>query len=291
MKKEIGVEHLDQHTRNLKQELATGRQIQESLLPECCPLIPGWELAVAYRPAQEVGGDLYDFFPLPLAPNCLGLVIGDVTGKGISAALFMILSRTALRAVATLGDHCSPAVALKRANTFIVEDIKPRTRLFLSAFYAVMDTSTGRLTYANGGHAQPLLLHASTGRTEFLKGDGMILGAFSDIDPEERQVDMSPGDVLVLYTDGVTEARNREGAMFDDERLQDILKANPGANAQQIVDVIVNSARSFCGQTPQSDDITLLVIRRQPEQLANLGSTVHAQLSPSSFKIVPERTS
>jgi sigma-B regulation protein RsbU (phosphoserine phosphatase) len=245
--------------QRLEEELAIGRQIQLSLLPEGCPVVPGWEFAAVYRPARHVGGDLYDFIQLPGESGHWGMVIADVTGKGIPAALFMAFSRTAIRSEAMNGR--SPATILQRANRLIVRDI--RYRLFLSAFYATLDTRSGRLTYANGGHNWPLWRQADTGETCWLAARGVVLGAFQDVELEEGTVEVRPGDLLVFYTDGVTEARSPGGALFGEERLRAAVRANADAGAQQVQEAIVAAVEAFTGDTPQSDDLTLFVVKRQ----------------------------
>jgi serine phosphatase RsbU (regulator of sigma subunit) len=245
--------------QRLEEELAIGRQIQLSLLPQDCPVVPGWELAATYQPARQVGGDLYDFFQSPDDPHHLSMVIADVTGKGIPAALFMAFSRTVIRGESVRGHN--PATALRRANHFIVKDI--RQGLFLTAFYATLNTRTGRLAYASGGHDWPLWLRADTGESQRLAARGFVLGAFQDVDLEERAIDMGPGDLLILYTDGVTEARDPNRGLFGEERLEAAVKANANANAQQVLEAIVAAVEVFTAGTPQADDLTLFVLKRQ----------------------------
>lgn len=248
--------------QRLEEELAIGRQIQLSLLPQACPEIPGWEFAAFYRPARQVGGDLYDFLELPGEPRRLGLVIADVTDKGVPAALFMAFSRTIIR-VESMSNH-RPAKALQRANRFIVKDTQSSSRLLLTAFYATLDTGSGRLAYASGGHNWPLWLRATTGEVQPLAARGIIMGAFEDINLEECEVEVAPGDLLVFYTDGVTEAMNAAGHMFSDEQLQAVVASDPDASAQQALQAIVAAIEAFTGETPPSDDLTLFVIKRLP---------------------------
>jgi serine phosphatase RsbU (regulator of sigma subunit) len=244
--------------QRLEEELAIGHQIQLSLLPKYFPEIPGWEIAAVYRSARQVGGDLYDIFVSPDEPYRLRMVIADVTGKGVPAALFMASSRTAIRTQSSNGR--GPAATLRQANRFITRDI--HSRLFLSAFYATLDTRDGSLVYANAGHDWPLLLRGDSGDIEQLKASGFVLGAFPDIDLEEGTVEISPGDKVVFYTDGITEARNSEDLLFGEERLSELLAENTGSNAQQLLDLIVESVERFIGDTPRSDDITLFVVGR-----------------------------
>jgi len=157
--------------QRLEQELAVGRQIQFSMLPEGCPVAPGWQFAAAYRPARQVGGDFYDCFDLPGDPRRLGIVIADVADKGVPATLFMALSRSVIRATAI--DGRGPAATLTRANRLILTD--SQASLFVTAFYVVLDIRNGRLTYANAGHNRTLWLHAGTGEVEDLYARGIAL--------------------------------------------------------------------------------------------------------------------
>lgn len=246
--------------QRLEEELTIGREIQLSLLPQACPELPGWDFAATYRPARQVGGDLYDFFELPGEPRRLGLVIADVTGKGVPAALFMAFSRTIIR-LESLGT-ASPAGALILTNRFIAQDNTPS--LFLSAFYATLDIHSGRLAYANGGHSRPLWLRAASGEVNELAARGIVLGAFQDIDLEEREIEVAPGDVLVFFTDGVTEAFDATGRLFGEERLQAVVAAQPDADASQILKAIIAAVEDFSQDTPPADDFTLFVVKRQP---------------------------
>ena len=244
----------------LEQELDVGRQIQLSMLPTDCPVVPGWECAAFYRAARQVGGDFYDFFELPGEPGRLGLVIADVADKGVPAALMMALSRTVVRAAAA--DGRSPSAALTLANELILED--SRASLFVTAFYAALDTRGGRLAYANAGHNRPLWLRVGTGESEELAARGIALGVLEDIELEEREIDVAPGDLLVFYTDGVTEAMDDGGQQFGKERLRQVLAANADGSAQEVLAAVEDAVRAFTGNTPQSDDIALFVVRRCP---------------------------
>lgn len=245
--------------QRMNEELSIGQKMQLSLLPGSCPTVSGWDFAAVYRSARHVGGDLYDFIQLPGDPGHLGMLIADVTGKGIPAALFMACCRTIIRSE-SMNDH-SPVKILRRANHSIMEDI--RYRLFLSAFYATLDTRTGHLVYANAGHDWPLLLRADSGEVHWLASRGFVLGAFQDVKLEEQTIDIAPKDILVFYTDGVTQARNAGGELFGEERLCATVEASADNNAQKILETIVTSVEEFQGDTPQSDDLTLFVVKRQ----------------------------
>ncbi|HNS51056.1 MAG TPA: SpoIIE family protein phosphatase [Anaerolineae bacterium] len=244
--------------RAMEREMELGREIQLGLLPTGAPVIPGWEFAVHYQPARLVGGDYYDLIEFADAPGRLGIVIADVVGKGVPAALFMALGRTVIRAMAT-GSR-SPAEVLVGANPVILKD--SHSGLFLTAFYALLDTATGRLTYANAGHNRPLLWRAATGEIHELVSDGIALGAVPGIELEERAIDMAPGDLVLLYTDGVTEAMDGEYRPFGMERLRAALHGCAGAPAQETVDTLAGDLKAFAGDVQRSDDITVLAARR-----------------------------
>jgi len=259
VKARLHLEELKQ--RQVELELAAARQIQLSLLPKYSPVVPGWEFAEFYQPAQLVGGDFYDFFELPGEPGRLGLVIADVAGKGMPAALFMALSRTMIRTAGLSGR--APAAALLRANQLILND--SRAEMFLTAFYAELDTRSGRLAYARAGHNRPLWWQAAIGELDDLAGDGIVLGAIEAIELEECEIDVAPGDLVLFYTDGVTDAMNGAGQQFGVERLRDAVAADPTASARQILSGIVRAVGEFTGDTPQFDDLTLVVVKRSPQ--------------------------
>ena len=244
--------------QRMEDELNVGRQIQLSLLPRSEPAVRGWEFAVYYQAAHEVGGDFYDFVEWPDAENRLGLVVADVVGKGVPAALFMALSRTTIRSAALV--ESSPLAVLTKANRLLLQD--SRSGMFLTAFYGVLDTDTGRLAYANAGHNRPLWLRAATGVVQELPSWGTILGAFQEIEPEEREVALVPGDLLVLYTDGLNEAFDAEQQQFGTDRLRSIVAANQTGSARTVLDEVIGAVNEFIGDVPMSDDLTLLVVRR-----------------------------
>jgi sigma-B regulation protein RsbU (phosphoserine phosphatase) len=246
--------------RQVEKELAVARQIQLSLLPRSSLAVPGWEFAEFYQPAQSVGGDFYDFFELPGEPGRLGLVIADVAGKGVPAALFMALSRTMIR-TAGMGGR-APAATLLRANRLILND--SRAEMFLTAFYAELDTRSGRLAYARAGHDRPLWWHAATGDLDELDADGIVLGALEAIDLEECAIDLAPGDLVLAYTDGVTDAMDGTGERFGIERLRAAVAADPTGSARQVLSGVVRAVSEFTGDTPQFDDLTLVVVKRSP---------------------------
>ena len=240
----------------LERELQFAHELQEAFMPSGLPHLPGWELAATWQAAREVGGDFYDFFELP--DGKLGLVIADVADKGMPAALFMSLTRTLVRAAAL--EAASPAGVLARVNDLLVPDAQEG--MFVTAFYAVLSLQTGQLAYASAGHNPPLLLRPRTGEGEWLRTEGMVLGVLEGIHLGERIVALEPGDVLVFYTDGVTEAFSPGGDIYGEGRLQAAIEAAADTPAQAMLEAICASVRDFVGDNPPSDDLTLMVLRR-----------------------------
>jgi phosphoserine phosphatase RsbU/P len=236
-------------------ELEIAKGIQQSFLPDSAPVIPRIELAARNVPALEVGGDFYDF--IPIAQDRWGLVIADVSGKGVPAALFMALSRTLIRA--STMTNADPALSITQANRLICEDSK--TSMFVTLFYAILDAKAMTLNYVNAGHNPPLLLQNASPDVRLLKAKGIALGVIDEIELQSVRVDLKPGDVLVLYTDGVTEAINALEEEFGEERLLRIITENRNRPAQEILDQILSEITAFAGDRPQYDDITLMVLR------------------------------
>ena len=244
----------------LERSLALGREIQQSMLPKSGPVMAGWQFAAVYEAAQEVGGDFYDFFQLAAEPDQWGLVIADVSDKGIPAALFMVLCRTTIRNSALRG--WEPAQALVLANQFIQED--SWADMFVSAFYGML-AADGRFRYTNAGHNPPLWWHDD--QCQPLPHHGIVLGVLPQIELPQHEVTIAPGDVLLFYTDGVTEAMTVDFEEFGVERLQtavsEMLSTNLEATAQEILERIQQAIRTFTGPAPQHDDFTLFVAKRE----------------------------
>ena len=249
--------------RQFEHELALGRQVQLGLLPKSCPVVPGWECAAVYEPARIVAGDFYDFVELPGKSDRLGLVIADVVGKGVGAALYMALSRTMVRTAALSGRR--PAKALVRANELIRKD--SRSDRFVTVLFAVLDPHSGKLVYSNAGHNRPLWLQAATGELHELSARGIVLGIFEEVELEEQELEVAPGDVLLFYTDGVTEAINAHDQPFGEARLRAVLAEHAASTAEQVMEAVVGAVKEFVGDTPQSDDLTLFVLKRSAPQV------------------------
>ena len=239
----------------LARELEVAQEIQVSFLPESHPALPGWEIAAHWRSARHVGGDFYDFLRLP--NGHLGLVIADVADKGIPAALFMALSRTLVRVSALSGR--GPAKALERANQLILSDA--RSDLFVTIFYAVIDPAAGQVLYTSAGHNPPLLVRAN-GQIENLRCPGIALGVLEEIQLREKETYLDSGDMLVLYTDGVTEAINADQEEFGIERLAEIVIAGRHEPAADILAHVDTSVTTFAAGQPPFDDLTLVIARR-----------------------------
>ena len=240
----------------LERELQLAHEIQQTFMPDQPPALSGWELAFAWRAARQVAGDFYDFFEL--SDGRLGLVIADVADKGMPAALFMALTRTLMRAAAL--EEASPAAALARVNDLLVPDAQQG--MFVTAFYATLSLEAGNLTYANAGHNRPLLWRARGRELERLDQGGMALGVMEGERLEDYAVRLEPGDHLVLYTDGVSEAFSPQGDMYGEERLREAIQAAAAGSAQSMLDAIGSSVVAFTGDVAPSDDRTLVVLRR-----------------------------
>jgi sigma-B regulation protein RsbU (phosphoserine phosphatase) len=224
------------------------------------PEIPGWEIASDYRPAREIGGDFYDVFPI-IEPDGgesrrLGIVIADVSGKGISAAILMAFVRPVVRAA--LDRTGAPAIALERTNRILVEE-RP-TGLLVTVLCGVLDLDSGLFTFANAGHEPPI--HApATGGPRWVEPAGPLLGAFRRLDLERGEVKLDEDDVLVLYTDGITDAARADGERFGPERFMALVDQHCRVSAVSVVEAVVAGVAAFEGPEP-ADDIALLVLRR-----------------------------
>ncbi len=242
-----------QERERIEQELRVARLIQQTLLPKALPDTPGYELAAHYQPAREVGGDFYDF--LELDDGRLGLVVGDVTDKGVPAALVMATTRTLLRAVA--GRIDAPGEVLERVNDVLYPDIPPN--MFVTCLYAILDRETGRLHYANAGHDLPYMKHE--GGAKELRATGMPLGLMPGMEYEEKEVFLKPGESVLFYSDGLVEAHDPRREMFGFPRLQGFVGAHPGGAT--LVDFLLSELGRFTGEGwEQEDDITLVTLQR-----------------------------
>jgi len=241
------------------------RSLQAAMLPQTLPADPAFTGTAAMLPAREMGGDFYDFFALD--DRRLGIVIADVSGKGVSAAFFMAISRTVLHAQAR--EQASPGVCLARSNDALCA--QNPMELFVTAFYGILDATTGQLTYANGGHNPPLAVRRSDGVVEEVpRTGGLALGVMPEVAYTERTLQLQPGDTLFLYTDGISEAMDGGGREFTEARLKSVLSGTDMQSVDLVLASVTDAVSDFVGDAPQSDDITCLVIRYlgQPETAA-----------------------
>ena len=235
-----------------EEELKRAREIQQMLLPSTLPQLAGVQIAGAWQPAREVGGDYFDV--IQLDKNRLGICVGDVAGKGITAALLMANLQASFRAFAT--SEASPQLVCTKLNKFLCANIA--SGKFVTFFYAVLDADARTLTYENAGHSPGLLLR-SDGTTETLPGGGAVLGALPDWTYQDYTVQLQPGDQLLLSTDGITEAENAKLEEFGEERLLEAARARHGS-ALEVQRAIMQQVTTFCGGNFR-DDATLLVLR------------------------------
>ncbi len=243
--------------KRLDYELGLARQIQTSFLPARPPRVPGYDIAAAWHAARLVGGDFYDMIPLP--HQRLGLVIADVSDKGLAAALFMALTRTIIRTMA-IGKP-TPREAMERANDVIIADAQ--SDMFVTAFYGILDSMDGSVTYVNAGHNPPLVYQHTTGTVRPLREHGIALGILPNSEQPQAHLQMECGDVLVMYTDGVTDALDKGGEdEFGAARLIEVIQEHAHRTAQELTDEILRAVQEFATGAPQFDDLTLVVVKR-----------------------------
>ena len=244
--------------QHITQELRIAGQIQASFLPNIFPPIPGWQLAVTLLPARETSGDFFDV--IELSNDRLGILVADVADKGVGSALYMALSRTLIRTYAEEYD-ADPEIVFFAANNRLLKDA--RANLFITTFYGILDPSEGTLTYCNAGHNPPYLFRDSDqGSVESLTRTGIAMGIEANSTWTMETITINAGDILVLYTDGIPDAQDQDGEFFDDEAIIDITRKNSGRLAHEIQSSIIEAVQEFSGSTPQSDDITLMVLVR-----------------------------
>jgi len=251
----------------LEREQQVASEIQQRFLPATAPQIEGWELQGISFPCYEIGGDYYDF--IQREDGKLVVALGDVSGKGTAAALLMSSLHAAIHAQADTHDSISETIGA--VNRYLVESIPPNR--FVTLFYAELDPRKGALTFLNAGHNPPLIVHAG-GTMEQLAAGGLPLGIMSDAEFREGRTQLRPGDVLVVYSDGVSEAVNPHGEEFGPTRLYEVVARNLDASASGIRDRIESAVTKFCQGTPAADDITLVIVKRNAEaaEVAAAGS-------------------
>jgi sigma-B regulation protein RsbU (phosphoserine phosphatase) len=251
---------LQDANKKFEEELALAGSLQASFFPSEPPHIPGWQLAVTLKPARETSGDFYDVYVLPNGQ--LAILVADVVDKGAAAALYMALSWTLIRTYAR--EHPDqPELVLSSANSRIISDTDASR--FVSVFFGVLDPISGSFVYCNAGHNPPILFSPGEGEPlKRLSKTGLILGILENETWKRGRVELKPGDIVVHYTDGVTEAQNMDGDLYGAKRLIQCVQANLGHSAEDIQKAILADIFAFIGHAPQFDDIALIILVREP---------------------------
>ncbi len=247
----------------VEKELGIAREIQAGLLPETPPRIPGLDLSGRCVPARNVGGDYYDFLPDADGKE-VSVLVADVSGHNVASALMMAVARSALRR--ELEVTRNPGSALQAVNRTLHDDLS-RTELFLSIFCLRVEADQRRIRYASAGHNPPILMRNGTGEMIALEAEGLLTGVVSDVTFQEESLAVEPGDVLFLYTDGITEAANRQGEMFGVDRLENTLRSAKSQPAEGIIKRVFEEVRRFSGGIPQSDDMTAIALKIEDVQV------------------------
>jgi sigma-B regulation protein RsbU (phosphoserine phosphatase) len=246
---------LEEANQRMDAELAIARTLQAAMLPQRLPENPRYTGKATMVPAREMGGDFYDFFSV--GENRVGLVIADVSGKGVPAAFFMAISRTILQASAR--ERRTAGSCLADTNDLLCQ--QNPLDLFVTAFYGILDLDTGELSYANAGHNPPLLARTE-GSVAHLPGTGGVaMGVMPGLTYAEGRAKLSAGDTLLLYTDGISEAMDREGREFTEARLIGSLSESHRQSVEIVMSTLIDAVSRFVGDAPQSDDITCLIVR------------------------------
>lgn len=243
----------DEELRRLESELQMSQVIQRGLLPKKIPTLAGMNISAFSRPAQIVGGDYFDF--VDFKDGAHGIVIADVSGHGVSAGMFMSSLQTAFHTLIPETD--SPLTALERINRLYIHNINFTT--FVTIFLGKYDPNSRIMSYANAGHSSAYLYRAATGEEVWLRPTGPAIGLVEKFSVYRQEVELQPGDVLLLYTDGITEAANQHGALWGEERLAEIIRRNSGASAEQILQAILKALGEHTNGAPLADDVTLVI--------------------------------
>jgi phosphoserine phosphatase RsbU/P len=243
---------------SLEADLALGRLQQRTIVSLLAPDVDGYDLASHYEPAREIGGEFFELFRLRRRGHPLGVVIADVAGKGIAAALLMAFARPVIHTALT--GASGPAEALERTNRILVDEL--HTALFITALAGRLDVRTGQLRLANAGHEFPLLVPGDGSEIRPLEGCGPLMGAFSTLGVNEIDVELKPGDQLVLYTDGVTDSRAPSGDRFGRPRLIETLERTRGRTAHELVGAVRDAVTEFRQSMDPVDDVTIVAIGR-----------------------------
>ena len=243
---------------SVRNDLNTAARIQQSILPQTFPPFPDrteFDIYAKMTPAKEVGGDFYDFFFID--HDRLAFVIGDVSGKGVPAAIFMAVSRTLLKAIAT--QVVNPGESLRRINSMLIPE--SGGRMFVTIFYGVLNTRTGEVQFSFGGHNPPYIKRKEGPVERINHESGFLLGMLDDMEYDVHKIVLHPGDTILLYTDGVTEAMNSREELFEESRLESSLQRLNGAPLKEMLEGIDADLMQFAAGAPQADDITMLALQ------------------------------
>jgi serine phosphatase RsbU (regulator of sigma subunit) len=243
----------------MEREIQLARQIQKTFLPDHLPQSAEWELDVRWETARQMGGDFYDVFDL--GEDRLGLVIADVSDKGLPAALYMTVTRTLIRS--KIHEHDDPAAVLKAVNLLLFTE-SPES-MFITVIYAILSKSSGQLIYANAGHNLPLIHRSENGVVEQLPKGGIALGVLPDIDLRNHTIAIRSGDTLVLFTDGACDTLSPEGEDFGEPRLRDLMSGNCCNSAGELLERLDEALDEFRQDMPRVDDVTLIALRRSSQ--------------------------
>ncbi len=243
----------------IERELQIAHDIQKGFLPIKAPEIEGYKMAGVNLPAREVGGDFYDF--IELGDGKIGIVIADVSGKGVPAALFMAISKTLLRTNAKR--ILDPVEALKEVNSIILDESD--SGMFVTLFYAILDQTEHTLTFINAGHNPPILMKKDNLEIALLKAKGIPIGVLDDLDLESKTIGLEENELVFLYTDGVTEAINEKDEEFGTDRLEAIIRREPYCKAENLIESVIREIKEFAGKMEQFDDITMVVLQSRNE--------------------------
>lgn len=236
-------------------EMETARGIQQSFLPESPPQIEGFELSALNLPARQVGGDFYDF--IPVSEGKWGIIIADVSGKGVPAALFMALSRTLVRV--NVADNPTASQAMQKANHMISQETK--MGMFVTLFYAVLTPEKKLLHYINAGHNPPFVVKEDSGDVILLRASGIAMGVIDDVLLEEKVIELGSNDIVVFYTDGITEAINRKSEQFGEKRLIETINRYAALPPKDLISRVKDEVFAFAQDQPQFDDFTLVILK------------------------------
>jgi len=239
----------------LEAELGIARRIQRNILPQQPPHRSGYDIGMLLEPASSVGGDFFDF--IPLKDDRLAVIVGDVSDHGIPAAIFMALTFSLLRGEFARAQ--TPGEALLNANCHLLD--MNESDMFVTLLCGILDFNTRHFQYVRAGHPPPVVLDARGREIELPRDTGTTLGLFDDVMLDEKSVILPPGSLLALYTDGVTEAANPQGELFDEERLTGVLRLNLAHSAQQACQAVFEEVSRHCGTPAPQDDITLVILR------------------------------